>query len=238
MIKVENLSLIFDKKEFFKDINITFVENKFNIVTGLNGTGKTTLFKILTKTLKSNSGIVQTGEKKVFYLPQEVKYPNGITLFEYLSSVFYSNWKWRLNKSEKTKISEVLELLELSEKKKVFIENLSSGEKQKANIAIGVLSGANLLLLDEPISNLDITNQIRIMNILKKLTLSDITIVAILHDLNLASSYGDYFVGITPGKNIIKGDKEEFFTSEKLYEIYNVYLKVIKNEEDFIIQLF
>ena len=238
MIKIENLNLNFDETIIFKDANIKIPDNKITMIVGPNGTGKTTLLKVITKEIKSNCKIENTF-KKVFYLPQKLYYPKGITTFDYLSSIFFkNNWKWFLDREDKKRILKVLEKIELSNRRNVKIENLSAGEIQKANIGLGLLSDADLFLLDEPTSNMDLINQIKTLDIIKKLTNSGITSVIIMHDLNLSSSYGDYFIGISPQNKVIQAQQKDFFTTEILNKIYNISFKVVNNEEKFYIQIF
>lgn len=238
MIKIENLNLNFDETIIFKDATIEIPDNKITMIVGPNGTGKTTLLKVITKEIKSNCKIENTF-KKVFYLPQKLYYPKGITTFDYLSSIFFkNNWKWFLDREDKKRILKILEKIELSNRRNVKIENLSAGEIQKANIGLGLLSDADLFLLDEPTSNMDLINQIKTLDIIKKLTNSGITSVIIMHDLNLSSSYGDYFIGISPQNKVIQAQQKDFFTTKILNEIYNISFKVVNNEEKFYVQIF
>ncbi|MCQ2788817.1 MAG: ABC transporter ATP-binding protein [bacterium] len=236
MIKINNLTVEFKNLVLFKDKSISFKKNNINIITGLNGIGKTTILKILANLVKTNANIENLDEK-IFYLPQIIQYPKNITLKEYLSSIFFSNWKWSLQKADKEKIQEILEKFELTEKQDVDISKLSSGELQKANIALGLLSNAKVLLLDEPTSNMDIINKLKILENIKKLKEENVTAIITMHDINLAAHYGDYFIGITPQKEIICSEKEQFFTETTLQQIYGINFKVT-DDENFHIQIF
>ncbi|MBQ2644805.1 ABC transporter ATP-binding protein, partial [bacterium] len=175
--------------------------------------------------------------KKIFLLPQKITYPTGLTLYEYVTSFFYSNsLKWFITEEEKQQTEKVLEILELSDRKNILIDNLSSGELQKANIATALLSKSDCLFLDEPTSNMDLINQIKILEILKKLKNEDITCVMIIHDLNAAAMYGDYFIGINKDKKIISLEKSEFFTEKNLEDIFGIKIKVVKNNDNVTVQ--
>lgn len=239
MIKIKDLSLTVDNLTIFDGANIEIPKDKITILVGPNGVGKTTLLRLISEVIKPQKGTIEKNCKELFYLPQRIKYPQGITLQEYIESSFYKqNWKWFLSKEEKQKINEVIELLELTDKKETLIDNLSSGELQKANIALGLVSNADVLLLDEPTSNMDLINQIKVLDIIKKLTKKGITSIIVLHDINLSSSYGEYFVGISKDRKIITAEKKEFINAQTLNEIFGINFKVINSEEDFHIQIF
>ena len=239
MINIKDLTLKLDNLIIFENAQINIPKDKITVLTGSNGVGKTTLLKIISGILKPNKGTIEKNYKELFYLPQRIKYPQGITLKEYIESSFYKqNWKWFLSKEEEKQIDDVLELLELTNKKDTLIDNLSSGELQKANIALGLISKADILLLDEPTSNMDLINQIKVLDIIKKLSKNGISCLIVLHDINLSTSYGDFFIGLTRQNKIIQKEKLEFFTPENLKDIYGINFKVINNDEDFHIQIF
>lgn len=239
MIKIENLSFSVDNLKLYENANICIPKDKITVLVGPNGVGKTTLLKITAGIIKPQTGTIKTDSKNLFYLPQRIKYPQGINLQEYIESSFFKNtWKWTLSQEEKNKINEILKLLDLESKKETLIDNLSSGELQKANIALGLVSGADILLLDEPTSNMDLVNQIKVLDIIKKLTQNGITCLLVLHDINLSSSYGDYFIGLTKSGKIIQEERNNFFTEEILNEIFGIKFRVINSDEYFHIQIF
>ena len=238
MIEVRNLSFSFENNKFFDNVSFNLPENKINVIVGPNGAGKTTLLKLLAKAFLPDKGFIGLNNLTTFYLPQRINYISGITLYEYLASIFFRNfYKWSLENSEKEQINNILNCLEIFDKKDILIENLSAGELQKANIGLGLLSGARLFLLDEPTSNMDLINQVKTLNIIKKLTMENVTSLIILHDLNLASCYGDYFIGIDKTRKIFCADKLNFFDEQVLKNIYNMPFKVIKNKEEIHVQI-
>ena len=235
MIDIKNLYLKFEDNIFFEDVELSLREHKINVILGPNGAGKTTVLKILTGLLKpdkvSEFGLLS---KKIFYLPQKISYPKGLDVEEYISSVFFkdSMVKWFLTKEEKSRLDDIINKLGLSHIKNLSMEKLSAGELQKTNIAIGLLSGAEVFFLDEPTSNMDLINQIKILDMIKKLTeQKEITAVVILHDLNLAESYGDYFIGITKEHKIFCKSKEGFFTKDMLKNIYGINFRITDDGE-------
>lgn len=237
MIKVKDLYYNVENLNLFENADFEIPSNKLTVILGPNGAGKTTMLKLISGIIKPQKGKIISDAKELFYLPQKIKYPQGITLTEYIESYFYkNNWKWFLSKEEKNKINDAISLMELSDKKDVLIDNLSSGELQKANIALGIVSDADVILLDEPTANMDLVNRIKVLKFIKKLTQKGISVVVILHDINLCISYGDWFLGFTKNHKIISGEKENFFTAENLKQIFGIDFRVVKDNED--IQVF
>ncbi len=142
-----------------------------------------------------------------------------------------------MNEDEKNQIQNVLEQIGLPDKSNINIENLSGGEIQKVNMGLGLLSGADLFLLDEPASNMDLIIQIKILKMLKSLTEKNITSVIIMHDLNLAAKYGDYFIGIGGGHKIIQKDTKDFFEIQTLKQVFNMDFEIINNRENLYVQV-
>ena len=227
----------YNEKIIFENTSIDIEDNKLNVILGPNGSGKSTLLKIITGEIKTNCSI-QNSFKNVFYLPQNPYYPKSMTTFDYLSSIFFkNNWKWYLTAEEKQKINDVLEQIGLADKQKINIENLSGGEIQKVNIGLGLLSEADILLLDEPASNMDLINQIKILKMLKSLSSNGITSVIIMHELNLAIKYGDCFAGIDRQHKIIQKNKNEFFEKQILKQIYDMNFEISENNGNTYVQI-
>ena len=122
MIEIKDLSFNFENTNFFENINLSLKESCINVIIGPNGAGKTTLIKLIAGILKPDCGVIKAG-KKMFYLPQKITYTGAITLYEYLTSIFFrKNWKWHITKNEKQKIFEVMQKLEIYDKKAIGVE--------------------------------------------------------------------------------------------------------------------
>lgn len=232
MIKLENGRIAFKDKVLLDGINLEIPESKLTIIIGPNGTGKTTLINTIAGLRTLSSGNLINSSAKNILIPQKAQYPEDITLSEYLTSVFFNTkWQWFLTQEQKDRVNEVLKLLSLSAKMELHLSKLSAGELQLANIGLSLLSDAKLIILDEPSANLDLINQVNILKLLKKLVEKNITVIAVMHDINLAYNYGDYFVLISKDGNIFSGCKNKIFTSETLSLVYGYNFDVIENDE-------
>lgn len=234
MIKAVNLSVSFGERQVLKNLNIQIPENQITVLSGPNGAGKTTLLKTFAGIIPTKDNQISNSFKEIFYLPQRPHCPLNITLFDYISLSFFKNsFKWFINSYEKQKIQDILICLGLYEKRDIFVENLSSGEFQMANIALALISNADCILFDEPTSNMDLINQIKVINIIKDLKSKNITSVVVMHDLNLASKLGDCFIGINQNFEVFSYEKTEFFTPEVLHKIFNLNFEVTNNDEKY-----
>ncbi len=110
------------------------------------------------------------------------------------------------------------------------INTLSGGERQRVIIARALSQQSEILVLDEPISNLDIQHQINLLNILKELSRKeDITVVAVLHDLNFAIEYSDYLILMDEGKIVDQGRPEEVINHDNVKNVYDIDIHIMKN---------
>ena len=108
--------------------------------------------------------------------------------------------------------------------------DLSGGQRQRAFIAMSLAQNTEVLLLDEPTTYLDIYHQIEILEVVKKLNEEhNITIVMVLHDINLSARYADYIFALRKGKLIKQGSPDEVITSELIDTVFGLDCEVIKD---------
>jgi iron complex transport system ATP-binding protein len=111
-----------------------------------------------------------------------------------------------------------------------FINELSAGERQRVIIAKALAQEPKLLILDEPTSHLDISHQIEIFNLIKRLsTREGLTVLAVLHDLNLASEYCDRLILLSEGRIYTQGSPREVLNYKTIEEVYKTVVIVHEN---------
>ena len=126
-----------------------------------------------------------------------------------------------------------ISLLNIEELRDRNVETLSGGELQKALLARALAQEAKILLLDEPTSALDLNNAVEFMKILKNISIKkEISVIIIIHDLNLASLFCDNLIILKDGKFLKKGNPKEVINEENIKSIYNLDCKVCYNEND------
>lgn len=241
-IILNNLNFSYNEKHILKNINISFERNKFYSILGPNGSGKTTLLKNILKALPTTDKTIYIDAfdinnyknkdlaKKMSSVPQNTNLEFDFTSFDVVlmgRSPHLKRFERETNKDYEI-VREAMEITNTWHLKDKYINQLSGGERQKIIIARALAQESSIILLDEPISNLDIQNQIEIMDTLKFLN-RDVTIISVLHDLNLAAQYSDYILLLKNGEIFFKGTPEKVLNVNNLKYVYDVNTYIIKN---------
>ena len=248
IINIEKLNYSYGKKEVLKELSLNIDENKLTGIIGPNGCGKSTLAKNIIRYINGkfeyfkimDIDIRQLSHKKIAqlisYIPQKSTIISNISVFDYVLlgrfPLLKNSWD---NYSEKDYeiVENNINLLNIKELRNRNVETLSGGELQKALLARALAQEAKILLLDEPTSALDLNNAVEFMKILKNISIKkEISVIIIIHDLNLASLFCDSLIILKDGKFIEKGSPKEVINEKNIKSIYNLDCKVCYNEND------
>lgn len=241
-IKVQDLTYSCDKSEILHNINIDFKENKFYSIIGPNGSGKTTLLKNISKILKPQKKTIFIEDmdvlslknkflaKRLAVVPQTTSIDFDFSALDVVlmgRTPYIPKFK---NESDKDYdiAKEAMEMTNTWELRDKPINKLSGGERQRVIIARAITQRTDIILLDEPISHLDIHNQIEILNTIKSLN-NKLTVIAVLHDLNLAIQYSDYLILMDNGSIVTQGTPDEVITEKNIKKVYKIDICMIKN---------
>jgi len=248
IINIEKLNYSYGRKEVLKELSLDIDENKLTGIIGPNGCGKSTLAKNIIKYINGkfesfkimDTDIRELTHKKIAqlisYIPQKSIIIPNISVFDYVLLGRFPLLKnsWDNYSEQDYKIVEKnINLLNIRELKDRNIETLSGGELQKALLARALAQEAKILLLDEPTSALDLNNAVEFMKILKNISIQkEISVIIIIHDLNLASLFCDSLIILKDGKFVEKGSPKEVINEENIKSVYNLECKVCYNEND------
>lgn len=244
MLDIKNLSCAYDTKIVLQDINLKVDEKEVVGIIGPNGSGKTTLLRAITGVLKPRQGAVfldgqdicQLGFKalaqRIAVVSQGL--PTGalsVEEFVLLGRLPHFNRFQFLETEKDLAIAKrSMSLTDSSRLKEQLIEEISGGERQLALIARALAQEPRLLLLDEPTAHLDITHQVGILDLIRKLNREfGLTVIMVLHDLNLASLYCDRLVLLYHGTIHKQGPPQEVLTYQTVEEVYKTVV-VIKED--------
>jgi zinc transport system ATP-binding protein len=209
IIKLEGVDFSYGKEEFLKDITIPIYEDDFLGIIGPNGGGKTTILKLILGLLEPKKGkIIVFGKSpkkarhEIGYLSQfkNIDFDFPITAYEIvlLSKVGNKLIK-KYSKEDKEAVKKSMKKLRIWDLKNKKLNELSGGEKQRIFVARALANEPKILVLDEPMSNLDIHIQEEFYKILKELN-KKIAIVIVDHDLEMVSKYAKEVVCINKCK--------------------------------------
>jgi iron complex transport system ATP-binding protein len=237
-LQAKGVSFSYGKHTVLDKISFNFEQGDFVAILGPNGAGKTTMLRLLNKILKPAEGSIKIEDKNIAslnrkeiaqiigYVPQRgVSSP--ITVYEMilLGRIPYLNWS--PSYEDHRICSEIIDILGLGNLILKKVDEISGGEFQLVQIGRSLAQKPKVLLLDEPTSNLDLQNQLKIMKSLKQITKESkvLTLVAI-HDLNLALRHANKFLLLKDGSIFASGDSE-IITSASIKEVYNIDADVV-----------
>lgn len=237
LIEAFGLRCGYEGREVLKGITISLSPGELIGLLGPNGAGKSTLIKALSKVLKPIAGTIYLeGEdieslsfkeiaKRIGVVPQETTLEYKFTAYDIVMmgrNPYISRFKGEtgLDRDIVIEAMKVTNTLEFADRP---ITELSGGEKQRVILARALAQNPKILLLDEPTSHLDISYQIEMLNLIKRLTKGkDIGALSAIHDPNLASQFCDKIILMKDGKIYDFGTPKEVLTSKNLKEVFNI----------------
>lgn len=204
VIEINNLKFGYKNDKFiFNDFSIKIEKGEIVAFLGENGAGKTTLFKLICNLLKAKSGKIFTKETPTLALSAKQLYDN-LTCYENLD--FFSRiYKNNINSDD---IENILSSVNLINKKDELIKNLSTGMKQRLNIAKTIATDKKIVVLDEPSSGLDPVNQIEISTLIKNIS-TDKTILLSSHNMDEVAQVASRVIFIKNGEILLDEKMDE-----------------------------
>lgn len=161
--------------------------------------------------------------KRIATLKQKQDYNLKISVYDFISFGRYPYTKGRLTDHDHQIIEETIHYLELEDLQDRFINTLSGGQLQRVAIAMVMAQDTEYILLDEPLNNLDIRQEIHLMNLLSRLVKKlDKRVVIIMHDLNMVSQFSDYIIALKDGSLYYQGEKDDFIQCPILEALYDI----------------
>lgn len=233
MIEIKNLSFSYGSHDVLNDISFAVEPGQCVGILGNNGAGKSTLITCINGIRRPKSGqVLIHGQdiqklrrnalaKKVAYVAQKNELTNA-TVFDCVLLGRTPFIKWSISQEDLDACEEMIEQLGISHLKLRYVDELSGGEMQKVMLARALVQQPELLLLDEPTSNLDPKNQYEMMAMVQKIAREKkIAVLIVIHDLNLALRYCDRFYFLKDHIGYSYGGIETV-TPETIREVYNI----------------
>lgn len=222
MLKVENVSFKYHKNSplILDDISLNLNDGEIGIILGKNGVGKSTLFKLIVGLIKPKSGEIFIDEnnlnkmkfkdraKLISYVPQTIEF-GDLSVYETILSGRVAHYSLFPSKKDEEIVQKIIKEMHLEGFLNKNVNELSGGERQKIAIARALVQEPKVLIFDEPTGNLDIGNEQLILDEAHKICRNkNISILISIHDISIASYYGDKFFLLKDNKIKYSGDKK------------------------------
>ncbi len=241
LLDVFGLVFGYTSSDTLRDINVTARSGEFIALMGPNGSGKTTMMRCINKILQIRSGSVYIDGNDIKKMkrdeisricttvPADIPSDFSLTTRDFVMlgrSPFDVGWWW-----ESEEDMEIVEkamwdfgIQHYSDRK---LHELSSGERTRVLLAKGIVQRPKLMMVDEPSAHLDIKYQIQVMEMLKGLSRSGITVMMASHDVNLVTRYCDKVLLLSEGTIVDYGSPKEVVTNESIKKVFHIDVKVI-----------
>lgn len=244
LFELKNLSAGYKSGNVLHDIEMTVSRGDFIALIGPNGSGKSTLVSVFTGEIKPSGGKALIGGEEIRTIPamkrarlfsvvhQSYENIQPFRTIEFAEMGLYSGIEFpgfRVKQINAIQPAEALELLGISGLADRKITELSGGERQLAYIARALVQCGETVFLDEPVSNLDPGVAVRIMDALHELNRRGSTIIAVLHNINLASDYCKTIIALKDGKILFAGTPDDVLSYENVEQLYSSVFTVVRN---------
>jgi len=242
-LAAQALSAGYSAEQVIKNLDLSVPGGSVTAVIGPNGAGKSSLLKALARKIKADSGSVLLDgisitsltktqlDQSIGFLGTIPAARNSETVFELVArSAMAAHGISRVSPRLKEEIEVLLERTSLTQVSQKKVGELSSGYRQAAVIAAALVKNPQVLLLDEPTNSLDYSHQLQVMNLLSSLKRErGMTVVAVIHDLNLAARFADQIVVLKDGEIIAQGKPKDVITPNNLAAAFNILARVIED---------
>jgi iron complex transport system ATP-binding protein len=239
-LSTQNLVCGFPNRKVLENVDLVFSPGSATAILGPNGSGKSTLLKTLSGEVACLGGKVKLWDSpiaqmsieeiglRIAIVPQQEHIPFRFTAWEVamMGRMVRSKGIWD-TAEDRNSVRQALEFTDAFDFAERPVNELSGGERQRVLLARAIAQETDIILLDEPTTHLDVTHQIQLCALAKKLVESGKTIIAAMHDLNLVSHLADRAILLGLGSVQLDGKVDEVMSSPQLDEVYGVKFRKI-----------
>lgn len=220
------------------DVNVT-VKPGLTAIIGPNGAGKSTLLGGMGRLLGIDAGTIRLDDLDVFatrskvlarrlaVLKQDNHLAIRLSVEDLVAFGRFPHGGSGRGPEDRAQIERAIAMLDLGEVRTRFLDELSGGQRQRAFVAMALAQDTDHLLLDEPLNNLDPRHAVALMSLLRALVEEhSLTVVVVLHDINVAAQYADTVIAMRDGRLVHSGPTDEVLTADRLAELYETPVRV------------
>jgi ferric hydroxamate transport system ATP-binding protein len=242
LFELERVSFSVPGRTLIEPLTLNLPHRRMVGLIGHNGSGKSTLLKLLARQQKALIGSIRFEGKalsewgdrefarRVAYLPQQAPAASGMLVKELVA---LGRYPWhgalgRFGKVDSDKVDEAMVVTDVTGMADRLVDTLSGGERQRVWLAMLVAQETQCLLLDEPISALDIAHQVEVLTLIHRLSNEKgLGVVLVLHDVNMAARFCDEIVALHSGRMIARGLPASIMAPDALKRIYGIDMAVM-----------
>ncbi len=233
-------------RTLLEPLTLTLPAGRMIGLIGHNGSGKSTLLKLLARQQAPSGGTIRFAgtalpdwkdrafARQVAYLPQHTPPASGMVTRELVALGRYP-WHGALGRfgpADRQAVEDAIHLTDIAPLGDRLVDTLSGGERQRAWLAMLVAQNARCLLLDEPISALDIAHQVEVLSLVHRLCRDNgLCVVVVLHDITMAARYCDDIIALHGGRLIARGAADSILAPETLERIYGLPMGVMPHPD-------
>jgi iron complex transport system ATP-binding protein len=247
LLEVKDVHFSYDGKPVLKGVSLQVSGGEILGLIGPNGAGKSTLIKLIAGILAPQEGAIeilgrplkswrrQDLAKVVALVPQGAYIPPTFTVWEsvLLGRTPYLRFPGIASKKDIEAVQRAMEWAEVGHLQDKFVGELSGGERQRVILARALAQEPKVLLLDEPTAHLDIHHQVSTLRLIQGLARAEgLAVLAVLHDLNLASSFSDRIALLVEGRVLAQGSPEEVIVADRLHRAYGSGILVMSRPDN------
>jgi iron complex transport system ATP-binding protein len=239
---LSDVTLTVPGRTLLHGLDLSLPSGKVTGLIGHNGSGKSTLLKLLSRQTQPTRGSIAFAgrplpgwstralARHLAYLPQHPPAAEGLSVRE-LAALGRYPWHGALGRpgpEDRSATDAAIAACGLEGLAARRVDTLSGGEAQRAWLAMLIAQEAGTLLLDEPISALDIAHQVEVLALVQSLSRArGRSVVVVLHDLNMAARYCDHIVALKSGRLVFEGAPDDLMTADRLLDIYGARMEVM-----------
>ncbi|WP_084638272.1 ABC transporter ATP-binding protein [Gordonia shandongensis] len=239
MIEFADLTKSYGRATVLGPVSGEFPSGGVTALVGPNGAGKSTLLTILGRLVDASSGTATIDgvpvsqfkpaqiARRLAILRQENSVNARLSVRDLVAFGRFPHSRGRLTADDHATVDDAIGFLGLADLADRFLDELSGGQRQRAYVAMTLAQDTDVILLDEPLNNLDMRHQVRMMDRLRDAADAlDKTIIVVVHDLNFAAAYADRIIVLRDGTIAASGTPAEIMRSELLTEIFGTTVRV------------
>ncbi|SDK76304.1 ABC transporter ATP-binding protein [Paracoccus chinensis] len=245
LFAIGNLSVDVPGRRLLDGITLDLPAGQVIALIGHNGSGKSTLLKVLARQVAASGRIAFEGRplsdwrprdyaRRLAFLPQTTPPAEGMLVRELVALGRYP-WHGALGRfgpRDHQAVAAAMQECGVAPFADRLVDTLSGGERQRVWLAMMVAQQAGTLLLDEPISALDIAHQVEVLALIRRMCHEQTrSAVIVLHDVNMAARFCDHIVALKGGRLVMQGSPAELIRTEALYRIYGLPMQVLTKDD-------